>query len=158
MMNWIKKELQKSDGGTKPHGGTADLSDDANSRLETRATQCWHEVTKGFAQDVKEFQAVEGGVQFEQSSEFQCRITNPAAGISVQVSADVAQLAIRYDYQSEGQKAGVPEGGVLTIRDGGRSVELYSADQRLTLEQARKLVLEPVLFPNKSGALEQTGT
>jgi hypothetical protein len=158
MMNWVKKELQESDAVAKPHSGSAAVGNDANSGLETRATQCWQQVAKGFAHDVEEFQGAVGRVQFEQSSEFQCRITNPAAGISVQVSADVPQLAIRYDYRSEGQRAGVPEGGVLTIRDAGRSVELYSADQRLTLEQARKLVLEPVLFPDKSPALEQTGT
>jgi hypothetical protein len=158
MTNWIKKDLQQSDAATNPDSEPVALNDEANSRLEARAQQCWHQVAQGFAQDVREFQSTNGSAHFEQSSEFRCRIANPAAGISVQVLGDMPQLIIRYDYQSEGQRAGVPEGGILTIRDSGRSVELYSADERLTLEQARKLVLEPVLFPNKSEALEQTGT
>jgi hypothetical protein len=35
-----------------------------------------------------------------------------------------------------------------------RDANSASADQRLTREQARKLILEPVLFPNKSSKPE----
>ena len=139
--------------------GSEESASDRNvdSPLDERATECWRRLAQGFAQDVKEFTNFNGTATFVQVSEFECRISN-AAGIATAISADIPELMIRYDYQSEGQKAGVPEGGVLTIRDAGRSVDLYSADQRLTREQARKLILEPVLFPDKSDALEPTGT
>jgi hypothetical protein len=35
----------------------------------------------------------------------------------------------------------------MTLRPADGSVDLYSADQQLTSEQARQLVLEPLLFP-----------
>jgi hypothetical protein len=157
-MNWVLRDLQKSaeDAQTASEESASDR--DVNSPLEARATQCWQRLAQGFAEDVKEFTKLNGTATFDQSSDSECRISNPAAAIATKVSADIPELMIRYDYQSEGRNAGVPEGGVLTIRDAGHAVELYSADQRLTREQARKLILEPVLFPNKSDALEQTGT
>lgn len=42
----------------------------------------------------------------------------------VRVSGEMPERMMRYDYQSERERAGVPEGGVLTIRDAGHSVEL----------------------------------
>ena len=40
----------------------------------------------------------------------------------------------------------VPEGGFLSLRDVGSDMALFSADQQLTAEQARRLILEPLLF------------
>lgn len=157
-MNWVLRELQKSADDTQTSSQESATDHDLDSSLESRAAQCWHRLARGFAEDVNEFGKLNGTASFDQPSEFECRISNPAAAIATKISADITELMIRYDYQSEGSNAGVPEGGVFTIRDAGHSVELYSADQLLTREQARKLILEPVLFPNKSDALEQTGT
>lgn len=157
-MNWILRELQKS-AEDRQTGSEESVSDrNIDSPLQERGTQCWRSLAQGFAEDVKQFTNLDGTASFDQPSEFECRISNPAGAIAAEISADIPELMIRYEYQSEGNNAGVPEGGVLTIRDAGRSVELYSADQRLTREQARKLILAPVLFPNRSAALEQTGT
>jgi hypothetical protein len=157
-MNWVSRDLQASAEDTQTGGEESASDHDVDSPLQARAAQCWRRLAQGFAEDVNEFAKLNGTVTFDQPSEFECRISNPAAAIATKILADIPELMIRYDYQSEGQNAGVPEGGVLTIRDAGRSVQLYSADQCLTREQARKLILEPVLFPNKSDALEQTGT
>jgi len=49
----------------------------------------------------------------------------------------------------------VPEPGLLGLREGRNSVELYSADQRLSPEQARRMMLEPLLSPGiPNGAQE----
>lgn len=157
-MNWVLRDLQKFTEDTQTAGEESASDRDVDSPLEARAEQCWRRLADGFAEDVNEFVRLNGTATFDQPSDFECRISNPTAAIATKISAAIPELMIRYDYQSEGRSAGVPEGGVLTIRDAGHSVELYSADQRLTREQARKLILEPVLFPNKSDALEQTGT
>jgi hypothetical protein len=157
-MNWVLRELQKSAEDTQAGSAESASDRDIDSPLEERAAQCWRGLAQGFAADVDEFRKSNGIATFDQSAEFECRISNPAAAIATAISADIPELMIHYDYQSEGRNAGVPEGGVLTIRDAGHAVELYSADQRLSREQARKLILEPVLFPSKSDALEQTGT
>ncbi len=157
-MTWITRELQNSDAEGQASSEESAPGGGVDSTMEIRAQQCWHRLLQGFAQDIREFRNLNGTALLEQPSEFECRIANPGAEIAVRVSGEIPELMIRYDYQSQGRRAGVPEGAVLTIRDGGRSADLYSADERLTDEQARKLILEPVLFPNKSDALEQTGT
>lgn len=49
--------------------------------------------------------------------------------------------------------AGVPEGGILSIRKSPRgTAEFYTADERLTSEETRQVLLEPVLFPPQMAA------
>jgi|SRR5579862_5069236 len=157
-MSWVSKDLKKSaeDAQTDSEESASDRV--ADSPLAERAVECWRRLAQGFAEDVNEFRKSNGTATFDQLSDFECRISNPEAAVVTTIAADIPELMIRYDYQSEGRNAGVPEGGVLTIRDAGHSVDLYSADERLSREQARKLILEPVLFPSRSDALEQTGT
>jgi hypothetical protein len=155
-MSWLTREIQQSDAEQSDREQTVS-ENEAGSPLGSRALECWHRLAEGCANDVREFRS-HGSAKFEQPSEFECRVSNSDGGVAVQLSGDMPELLIRYEYQSEGEKAGVPEGGVLTIRDVGRSAELYSADQHLTFDQARKLILEPVLFPKRSDALEETGT
>jgi hypothetical protein len=46
--------------------------------------------------------------------------------------------------------AGVPEGGILSMRMGRNGVEFYSSDRLLTAAEARNLLLDPVLNPPAS--------
>ena len=75
----------------------------------------------------------------------------------MRISADTAAGSIHYEYQAEEKSVAVPEGGFLSLRALGSGVALYSADQQLTTEQARRLILEPLLFP-PAPPLEKTGT
>jgi hypothetical protein len=102
---------------------------------------------EAFEQDVAEFRRLNGNADVNETSESRCRISNASANIAVVVTADFAGNAIRYRYEQESSNTAVPEAGVLTLRPSESSVELYSADQHLTAEQARQLILEPVLFP-----------
>ncbi len=63
------------------------------------------------------------------------------------LTADAEAHVIRYEYEAEGTDTAVPEGGILSLRGGAQGVEIYSADERLSPEDARRLVLEPLLFP-----------
>jgi hypothetical protein len=65
--------------------------------------------------------------------------------------ADFDNRNVRYDYSAINQQsAGVPEGGMLSMRQSRRgAVEFYSADERLTSEETRQVLLEPMLFPKQ---------
>jgi len=84
-----------------------------------------------------------------------CRISNPAAHIAALVTADMSAQTIQYTYEPESADSAVPEGGVLSLRPSEHWVELYSADQRLTSDQARQLILEPLLFPNAATSADE---
>ena len=128
----------------------------AETRLQSREQRKWIELMRGLEQDVKEFERFAGDSVFRQLSNVRCRISNPASGIAVVLTADLCADTIHYIYQPEQKNIAVPEGAVLSLRTSDASVELYSADQRLTSQQARQLILEPLLFPPTK--LEKTGT
>ena len=77
------------------------------------------------------------------------------------VSFDKSRLPSRHSTQGPERApqralmyaAGVPEGGMLSMRQSRRgTVEFYSADERLTSEETRQVLLEPLLFPKQSSA------
>jgi hypothetical protein len=74
----------------------------------------------------------------------------------VLITVDFSAHTIRYIYEPEDLDVAVPEQGILTLRPSNASVELYSADQRLSSNEARRMILEPLLFPLTQ--LEDTGT
>lgn len=100
-----------------------------------------------FQADVAEFRQLNGDATFEQVSEWQCRVTNNIAHLAAVITADPELHVLRYNYQSESPTTAAPEEGILTFRPSGNAVRTYSSDQRLSLEQVRALILEPVLFP-----------
>lgn len=130
----------------------------AESTFEERAARKWENLVKSFEKDVTEFRMRGGDANFKQVSSDQCRISNVGANIAAVVTADVPAHTVSYTYEPDHEPTAVPEEGVLTMRGSGNAVELYSADQRLTLEQARRLILQPLLFPAKSLPLDPTGT
>ncbi len=130
----------------------------AEATFEERAARKWENFAKAFEKDVTEFRTRGGDANFKRVSSDQCRIANVTANLAAVVTADVTAHTISYTYEPDHEPTAVPEEGVLTMRGSGNAVELYSADQRLTLEQARRLILQPLLFPAKSLPLDPTGT
>ena len=137
----------------------------ANGRSKARASEqafefsaetVWSQMKAGFQRDVEEFNTVKGDADFKELSAHEGRISNDAMKIAVVVTADLSAHAIRYQYEPGDEKTAVPEQGVLTMRQSSSGVELYSADERLTSDQARRLILEPLFFANPP--LEATGT
>ena len=152
-MGWIREEFVKQRGENEP--GTESRAEEHFEACEQRA---WAELAGRLEQDVEEYRRLSAGAELQQISEFQCRIANTTSGIAVVVTADLAAHTIRYAYGPEKDQTAAPEGGILSLRSAGDSVELYSADQRVSSEQARRLILEPLLFPPKDEELEPTGT
>jgi len=96
-----------------------------------------------------------GDAEFKQLSDLSCRISNSVAHVAALVTADKSAQTIQYTYEPEDADTAVPEGGVLSLRPTEHWVELYSADQRLTSDQARQLILEPLLFPKAASSANE---
>jgi hypothetical protein len=148
-MSWVEDEYKE---GPRPTGNAA------STPSETRADEKWTELVTGLQADVQDFSRLGGNASFQKVSDLQCRVSNSAANVAVVLTADPSAQMIRYAYEPEGKEVAVPEGGVLTVRTSGGSAQLYSADQSLTSEDARRLILEPMLFPTRPSDLEATGT
>jgi hypothetical protein len=148
-MSWIEDKYDR---------GTHSQEDQSSLPVQQPAAQKWSELLSGLEADAKDFSRLGGKANFERVSDTECRISNPAANISAILTEDPSAQLIRYTYKPNVDNVAVPEGGVLTIRVGANSAQLYSADQQLTPEQARRLILEPLLFPSRPSNLEATGT
>jgi hypothetical protein len=147
-MGWVDEKFQDRK-DSAPQLDAAAMA--AESSFQRNAGATWAALLAGFKQDVAEFRRVTGKAEFDQRNDFECRLSNPQAGIAGVVTADLPAHLIRYSYEPEDSQTAVPEQGIFTLRASGESVELYSADQQVASEQARQLVLEPLLFPQGKG-------
>jgi len=146
-MGWVQEQIESRteiSGNVLPEPATPN----GGSRSpRSRELEAWDRLLQGFAQDIEEFQRLGGDCTLELGAELQCRISNPSACIAAVVTADLSARTIEYSYESAQEKTAVPEKGILTLRPSDNAMDLYSADQRFSSEQTRRLVLEPLLFP-----------
>lgn len=118
------------------------------------ARQRWQALERELGNDVTEFNSRHNKAELAQMAPNQVRVTNLHTGLELIISADFEARTVRYSYQQVNDKsAGTPEGGMLSMRllaSGG--VEFFSADEQLTSEETRKILLEAVLFPPPKAA------
>jgi hypothetical protein len=143
-MSWKENQSKKRNGiSENSNPEKTSVINGAPGPLE----QAWELLLSGFEQDVEEFERLGGQSMLQKPTDLQCRISNSTAGVAVLVTADLSARTVEYSYESEKEMTAVPEKGILTLRSSGPTVDFYSSDQRLTSEQARQLILEPLLFP-----------
>lgn len=112
------------------------------------AVQHWQRLGQELKADVEEFNRDGGSASFSRPSENEYRVSNSESGLEVTVVADPDDHIVRYDFvRTNRQSAGAPEGGMLSMRMGKAGVEFYSSDQPVKAEEARGLLLDPVLKP-----------
>jgi hypothetical protein len=118
------------------------------------ARQRWMQLAEELKADVAEFNARQGGADFDQGPENQFRVSNSTTGLQLIITADFQDRTVNYTYKQLSDKtAGVPEGGILSMRQSpGSGVEFYSADERLTPEETREVLLDPILLPPQMAA------
>ncbi len=141
-MNWVIEEARERSlhDGSQPESTLDQVFDKAVARR-------WQELTGELRQDVDDFNAEGGSAAMTEPSGLAVSIACATSGITLHLNADLPGRALHYDYTSE-DAAAAPEGGILTLRlSRYRRAELYSADEHLTSEEARRLLLEPVFFP-----------
>ncbi len=118
------------------------------------ARERWRLLGKELQADVAEFNARNAQANFTAENNNLYRVRNSASGLELVLRADFDNCVVRYDYQAiNNQTKGTPEGGMLSIRKSPRgTADFYTADERLTSEETRQVLLEPVLFPPQMAA------
>jgi hypothetical protein len=145
--NWIEEEFQRR---AQPSAETLDETA-REVHFQKAAQATWDRLVSDLKGDLQEFNREAGGAEFSHSGPLGLRVSR--ARLTLVVTADLANHIIRYDYQSDDTRAtAAPEGGMFSLRPSrfGR-VDIYSADERLTDEETRRMLLEPVLFPDLPG-------
>jgi hypothetical protein len=143
-MGWVEEQFER-----RVQSGYRREESPVETRFELLVDRKWAELIQGLQGDAEEYRRLGGDVAFAQVSEQQWRIANRSAGIAAVLSVDLSAHTIKYTYEPENANTAVPEGGVFSMRRSGpNTVELYSSDQQTDAEQARRMVLEPLLFPN----------
>lgn len=121
---------------------------DSEAQFAQAALQHWQRLGAELTADVEQFKRDGGSASFSQPSENKYQVSNSDSGLEVIIVADPDDHIVRYDFvRTNNQSAGAPEGGILSMRMGKAGVEFYSSDQPLDAEQARGLLLDPVLKP-----------
>ncbi|HMC30041.1 MAG TPA: hypothetical protein VKL99_04345 [Candidatus Angelobacter sp.] len=114
----------------------------------------WQKLGEELSSDVATFNSHHSGAEFVQEGDNLFRVSNSKSGLELTLTADFDNHTVRYEYSALTQRnAGVPEGGMLSMRQSrSGAVEFYSADERLTSEETRQVLLEPMLFPKRPSA------
>jgi hypothetical protein len=147
IMSWIQDQFrQKSQKATEDQPSQQQFSAAARAR--------WQKLGEELRLDVEEFNRRQPGAEFFQDDEDSMRVRNSSSGLELTLRADFENRNVRYGYTAfSDRSAGAPEGGMLSMRQGRTGlVEFYSADERLTSEETRQVLLEPMLFPRQSAA------
>ena len=109
----------------------------------------WLELREGMQADVNEYNRWGGAAIFDSADQEQAAVSDPATGLQVRIQADLPDRHVRYEFEATRDSVPVPDGGFFSMRiSAAGQAELFSADQALTSEQARRVLLQPVLFPS----------
>jgi hypothetical protein len=132
----------------------ASANETTSSSFTEAARERWNQLGNELKADVDEFSANHRGAEFSTSGNDAYHVTYSESGLELDIKADFEAQVVHYDYKTTGSStAGAPEGGMLSMRQSRRGgVEFYSADERLTSEETRQVLLEPVLFPPQLAA------
>ncbi|HEY2114910.1 MAG TPA: hypothetical protein VGJ51_07455 [Candidatus Angelobacter sp.] len=146
-MGWIQDYRRQTSQNT-------DHQSDPESQFAAAARARWQELGDELRADVEEFNKQGSGADLDTDGEDRYRVQNSSSGLELALTADFGSHTVRYDYSAINQRsAGVPEGGILSMRQSrSGTVEFYSADERLTSEETRQVLLEPLLFPKQPAA------
>jgi hypothetical protein len=146
-MGWIQDYRRQS-------SQASHQQQDSETQFAAAAHSRWHELGGELRADVAEFNKQGTGAELAVEGEDTYRVRNSGSGLELVLKADFDNHSASYNYTAINQQsAGVPEGGMLSMRQSRRGgVEFYSADERLTSEETRQVLLEPLLFPKQSSA------
>jgi hypothetical protein len=146
-MGWIQEHLRQT--SQKPVNPT-----NPEGQFASAAQERWRKLGDELRADAAEFNTHRAGADLTMDGENPYRVRNAVSGLELVLTADFDNRNVRYDYSAINQRSrGVPEGGMLSMRQSRRgTVEFYSADERLTSEETRQILLEPMLFPKEQAA------
>jgi hypothetical protein len=114
------------------------------------ARQQWQQLAAELREDIAAYGKKAEAIQLRESDE-DVRVENALTGLSVVLTPDFEAHTVRYDFESAGGvRGGAPEGGLLSMRPSATGdVEFYTADERLTSQQVRRLFLDPIFVSGR---------
>lgn len=140
-MGWITEEYSR-----RPAAQPSQVSDQAR---QNAVANLWLELREGMQSDVNEYNRWGGAAIFDATGQQQAAVSDHATGLQVRIQADLPDRHLRYEFEATRESVPAPDGGFFSIRiSAAGKAELFSADQPLTCEQARRVLLQPVLFPS----------
>ncbi len=148
-MGWIEQEYRD-----RINSRQSEISESERERaFEQAELQRWRQLVHDLEGDLAEYNKQGGSATLTRQSDIEIRITDKNNALTLTLRADVEGHTIHYDYGSTNSRVASPEGGIFAIRRSRwGSPELYSADQRIHNEGARRILLEPILFPPEVAA------
>jgi hypothetical protein len=149
-MGWITQEFSRRRSAHAPQT--------SEQGWQQGAQNLWLELRDGLQADVSEYNRWGGAAIFDAAGEDQVAISDPATGLQARIQADLPDRHLRYEFESLRDDVPAPDGGFFSIRfSPAGQAELFSSDQPLSCEQARRVLLQPVLFPtDTSTPLQQS--
>jgi hypothetical protein len=153
-MSWIQDHLRQQSQRLSQNEPSPER------QFSAAARERWQKLEEELRSDVAEFSTHQSGAEFSREGDGKMRVRNSDSGLELTLTADFENHTVRYDYSALNQhsaanqrSAGAPEGGMLSMRQvRSGAVEFYSADERLTSEETRQVLLEPMLFPRQPAA------
>lgn len=147
-MGWIQNYRRRSPESASPSEAGV------QPQFNEAARQRWCQLGEELKSDVAEFNARHQEASFSQEGDDTYSVRSSASGLELVLRADFDDCLVRYEFVALNDRtAGAPEGGILSIRQSRMgTAEFYSADERLTSEETRQVLLEPVLFPPRRAA------
>ncbi|HKW27339.1 MAG TPA: hypothetical protein VJN48_16260 [Terriglobales bacterium] len=140
-MGWITEEYSRRSPAAAPSQAPDQARQHAIANL-------WLELRDGLQADVNEYNRW-GGTAFFDGDQGQAVVSDPITGLQVRIQADLPDRHLRYEFEAARESVPAPDGGFFSIHiSAADQPELFSADQPLTCEQARRVLLQPVLFPS----------
>jgi hypothetical protein len=148
-MGWVGEEYNDRLRAMQPR----DDNSTPEMIFERAALARWKGLVRDLEEDVNEYSRQGGNAEFTRDSDYVVRITDRDTALVLLVRADIAGHAVHYDYTSTNPRVASPQGGIFSMHATrwGR-VDLYSADQRIHSEGARRMLLEPIMFPPEAAA------
>lgn len=149
-MGWVAGEFSRH--------RSAQSGQTSNLPQQQVVSNSWLELRDGLKADVDEYNRWGGAATFEAFGGQHVTISEPDSGLQVRIYADLPDHHLRYEFGALREEIAVPDGGFLSLRiSPAGQAEMFSADQSLSCEQARRVLLQPVLFPgDTSTPLQQS--
>ena len=139
-MGWVTQEFSRR---------RSSQTDSTEQGLNRAVANLWLELRDGLQADVTEYNRWGGAAVFDASGADQLLISDPTTQLQVQIAVDLADRHVRYEFQAMREDVAAPEGGFFSIHLSPQGqAEFFSADQPLSCAQARRVLLQPVLFPS----------
>jgi hypothetical protein len=142
-MSWIDEEFELLE-EMRQNGGLAPTPADVAASVQ----RWWDSLKQAIQQDLEVVRQRGITADFSALDADHLRVRNGEAGISVDVVLDPEARNVKFDFTSDANRGGAPEGGIFSLRPrSSGNVQAFYSDEHVNREKVVETLLKPVLFP-----------